>query len=250
MKVYENIERAMFIKPLKVKAIYFDLDNTLVDRRASIDRFAEVFVHHFERQLNQANAEVIAERIQQIDCGGYLPSGSGYKKISQAIAGELYRWLDWVVPISETQLEAFWREQFPQCTVVMSGALETLTRLTERGFHLGIISNGSLDSREKTVAATPFSNFIQQLVSSGQFGQKKPHPEIFLSTLEAAGFKPSQCLYVGDHPVNDIQGALSAGLHAVWLKGFHEKKNLPKGAISIESLPEILNLVCASHYSR
>ena len=125
----------------------------------------------------------------------------------------------------------------------MSGALETLTRLTERGFHLGIISNGSLDSREKTVAATPFSNFIQQLVSSGQFGQKKPHPEIFLSTLEAAGFKPSQCLYVGDHPVNDIQGALSAGLHAVWLKGFHSSTRLPLQTPVITSLLELLSLI-------
>lgn len=243
MKVYEETERGKLINPLKVKAIYFDLDNTLVDRRASIDRFAEVFVHHFKRQLNQATAEVIAERIQQIDCGGYLPSGSGYKKISQAIAGELYRWLDWVVPISETQIEAFWREQFPQCTVVMTGALETLTQLTEQGFHLGIISNGSHDSREKTVAATPFSHFIQQLVSSGQFGQKKPHPEIFLSTLEAAGFKPSQCLYVGDHPVNDIQGALSAGLHAVWLKGFHDSTRLPQQTPVITSLLELLSLI-------
>lgn len=28
-------------------------------------------------------------------------------------------------------------------------------------------------------------------------------------------------LFVGDHPINDIQGAINAGMNAVFMEGFH-----------------------------
>jgi len=35
------------------------------------------------------------------------------------------------------------------------------------------------------------------------------------------GIAPERCLFIGDHPVNDVQGALGAGMQAILLEGFH-----------------------------
>lgn len=29
---------------------------------------------------------------------------------------------------------------------------------------------------------------------------------------------PEQCVYVGDHPVNDIEGAAAAGMNTIWIR--------------------------------
>jgi len=43
------------------------------------------------------------------------------------------------------------------------------------------------------------------------------------STTGVHGKKATRaCWFVGDHPVNDIAGAHSAGMRAIWLRGFHD----------------------------
>ena len=47
---------------------------------------------------------------------------------------------------------------------------------------------------------------------------KKPDPRIFQLALDHFGLEPEQCLYIGDHPLNDIQGAAKAGMNTIWMK--------------------------------
>ena len=49
---------------------------------------------------------------------------------------------------------------------------------------------------------------------------------------------PEECLFIGDHPINDIQGAQNAGMHPVWMEGFHEVDPYDAQLIS----PRIKNL--------
>jgi len=51
--------------------------------------------------------------------------------------------------------------------------------------------------------------------------------------------QPEQCLYIGDHPVNDVQGATAAGMHALWMQGFHPDAGHIQ--YKIQQLPEIFD---------
>ena len=53
-------------------AIYFDLDNTLTDRNASIDAFAKRFIAHFSNELSITNVDKVSQIIREQDNGGYL----------------------------------------------------------------------------------------------------------------------------------------------------------------------------------
>jgi phosphoserine phosphatase len=54
-------------------------------------------------------------------------------------------------------------------------------------------------------------------VISGDLGTGKPGREIFAHTLEVLGVTPDRAVMVGDSLERDVEGALAAGLRAVWL---------------------------------
>ncbi|MFD2178561.1 HAD family hydrolase [Veronia pacifica] len=224
-------------------AVYFDLDNTLVNRALSIDSFATLFAQVYGAKLLKVSISEISGIVKKADNGGYLASDSKYKKISEAIAFELSSKLPWREKISEAEIHEFWKTRFPQCTVEMAGAADVVNHFAKHGVHLGIISNGAEPSRLATLAATSFADRFKQVVSSGAFGTKKPDPEIFVQTAIAAGFEPSDCYYIGDHPVNDVDGALAAGMKAIWLSGFHQQDGVLPEAQVITALVEILPLI-------
>jgi putative hydrolase of the HAD superfamily len=120
-----------------IKAIFFDLDNTLVDRSASIERFAVAFVDVYQTRLVQADVERITDLIKQIDNGGYLALGSPYKKVYEAIGGELAKQLDWLDNPGADELTRFWQVEFPKNTVEMDGAKRLLQQLHTDGYYLG-----------------------------------------------------------------------------------------------------------------
>jgi HAD superfamily hydrolase (TIGR01549 family) len=56
------------------------------------------------------------------------------------------------------------------------------------------------------------------IVTSGDWGVAKPHPEFFQRVLEVAQAAPEKILYVGDHPANDVFPAKAAGLRAAHIR--------------------------------
>ena len=83
------------------------------------------------------------------------------------------------------------------------------------------------------------------VVVSGDIGIYKPDRRIFDEAIRRAGIENSQALYVGDHPVNDIQGALGADMKAVRMNyGDFKGKGLGQATVAeIESIRELLDLI-------
>jgi len=68
---------------------------------------------------------------------------------------------------------------------------------------------------------------------------RKPDPRAFAPLLEALGLAASEIAYVGDSVSADVEGALGAGLRAVWLNRWRDPWPLPPGVVSITSLSEL-----------
>lgn len=118
-----------------------------------------------------------------------------------------------------------------------------LERLSQSSHYLDIISNGSENSRVRTLEATRLSPLIQMMISSQAAGDAKPSIDIFLSAARQAGYQPEQCCFIGDHPVNDINGALAAGMHPIWLRGFHSEEELPDQVAIVDGLDEVFKVI-------
>ncbi|MEO9385711.1 HAD family hydrolase [Chromobacterium phragmitis] len=203
------------------QAVFFDLDNTLVHRAASIDLYAERFWRDFGHAIASGGEEWVAEVIKRCDNGGYLPAGSPFASIKQAVSHGLKTEMAWRQDVEQEALLAHWERWNAVCTAAMPGAAEAVAALLAQGVCIGVISNGSHRTRLEKVACLSFASVIGLTVSSESAGVKKPDAAIFRLAAEALGVRPEDCWYVGDHPVNDVLGAARAGMTPVWLSGFH-----------------------------
>jgi putative hydrolase of the HAD superfamily len=68
---------------------------------------------------------------------------------------------------------------------------------------------------------------------------RKPDPRAFTPIIEALGLAPEAIAYVGDSVTADVEGSLAAGLRAVWLNRWNDPWPLPSGVVSIASLAEL-----------
>jgi putative hydrolase of the HAD superfamily len=204
-----------------LRGVLFDLDNTLVHRNRSIARYAERFVADFSEQLEATSSAHVARAIELQDNGGYLPHDSEFLTIKDAVAHALTNDLSWKISAKSEEIADHWSSFFPQCAVEMDGAEALVCALAARHLNIGVVSNGAERSRVKTVAQLSFRRHIAFVLSSERADVRKPDARIFTAAAAELGLTNDQCVFVGDHPLNDVAGALAAGMSAIWFDGFH-----------------------------
>ena len=94
---------------------------------------------------------------------------------------------------------------------------DVLPALAARGLRLGVISN-SHRSLEAFTEHFALDRFVRTHVSAHPNRRMKPHRSIFEAALADAGVRAEEALMVGDSLRADVEGALNAGLRAVWLR--------------------------------
>ncbi|GIP19936.1 HAD family hydrolase [Paenibacillus sp. J22TS3] len=81
-----------------------------------------------------------------------------------------------------------------------------------------LLTNGCPALQQEKLDGVPkLAPYFDEIIISGSFGKGKPDPSIFEHALSLLGVEPSEALMVGDKLTTDIKGALSAGIHSVWV---------------------------------
>ncbi|MBI2765681.1 MAG: HAD family hydrolase [Chloroflexi bacterium] len=109
-----------------------------------------------------------------------------------------------------------WAEVFPD-------AVASLTALRGRGLKIGLLSNTwwAAAWHNADLAVHGLQPLIDELVYTSDLTHSKPHPAVFREAARRLGVSPEECLMVGDRPIDDIRGAISAGMLAVWRQNNH-----------------------------
>jgi putative hydrolase of the HAD superfamily len=131
-------------------------------------------------------------------------------------------------------------------TRLLPGAEETLHTLVEQGLRLGIVSNrmhgGTLLLDD--LGYFGISHYFSSVIASCDAGYMKPHPSLFLRSLEELGAEPGEAVMVGDDLRADIAGALAVGMRAVWMRRPPTRTDEPPVGVpsmtQLRDLPEIL----------
>jgi FMN phosphatase YigB (HAD superfamily) len=130
----------------------------------------------------------------------------------------------------------------------LDGAADTLGRLRERGFRLGLISNtvwpGS--SHRKDLDRYGLSSYLEHQIFSADARAWKPHRDVFEMELKALTLTPDEAAFVGDSLYFDVWGAQQAGLRGVWIE--QKVRWLPDGIevtpdATIRNLPELPDVI-------
>lgn len=209
---------------LPVKAVFFDLDDTLwpivpVIQRAEtvmfdwLTQYAPNVAKHFniETLRERRKALMASDPVYQLDLRALRRAGlvEAFEVVGEDIA------------LVDRAMEIFSKARNE--VILFDDVLPTLERLQNK-LMLGSISNGVAD-----LETIGLAHHFQISIAAYRIGTAKPDPMIFRAACDALQIEPSEAAYVGDDPVLDVEGAQKAGLYGIWLNrpGVSSIRNLP-----------------------
>jgi putative hydrolase of the HAD superfamily len=187
--------------------VFFDLDNTLIDRQAACDSYFVELRRRFPGALAAPDALQVLHRIDD--------AGLTDRRVFCAEVVQRY-------PALGMSAADFWddfADGLVSATVPCAPALVAELRALGARLKVAVVTNGSgRRQRAKLSRAGLASLFTdEQLFVSGEVGAAKPDRRIFQLALERTGLAADRVLFVGDDPVRDIGGARAAGLRTCWV---------------------------------
>jgi HAD superfamily hydrolase (TIGR01549 family) len=115
--------------------------------------------------------------------------------------------------------------------------IPVLNRLREAGRTVGVVSNMS-DSGDRIAQQVGLTNHVDFLITSRDAGANKPHPPIFLQSLERASCTADEAILVGDSIDSDVEGAFAVGIKPILIDRDHRYESY-KTHPRITSLDEL-----------
>jgi putative hydrolase of the HAD superfamily len=224
-----------------IKAVLFDIDNTLFDT-ATLAKMSRVNavkammesglpirnVQRGYRLLLKIVEKYGANYDQHFD---RLLEALGYTRDPKIIAAG-------IVAYHDTKL-AYLK---PDPDVI-----PTLIALRDKDCKIGIVSNGRSVKQWEKIIRLGLQHFFHTVVISEEVGFEKPDPKIFELALKELGVKPEEAAYVGDSSELDVLGANAAKLVSVRLvkrkrkEPRFDKSMRPK--VTIRKVSELLSLL-------
>ena len=191
------------------KAILFDLDDTLLDRARTFERYFDKFAARYAEQLGPCEKQALQTAILDAD-------GRGYRTRDQ-MAQLLLKTLPWRSKPDVREIVDNYRIDFLDCAYLSDGIHALLDDLHARGIKTGVITNGESIVQRRKLEGLGLAGRMDVIAVSEEVGFKKPHPAIFSWTLDKLGVAAAETWFIGDHPDNDIIAAEAVGMTAFWL---------------------------------
>ena len=219
----------------RLRAVLFDLDDTLIDRRASLVGYAPRFHRDFQERLQPTSVATVERQLLRADQGGYSQGRRPHTLVAELVWSR--------VPDAE-ELADHWQQHFPRYTVPRDGLADTLRSVRALGLRTGVVTNGAVADQAAKLERIPAREYLEAIVISESAGVDKPNARIFELALQELGVSADEAWFVGDHPLNDVVGAARAGLEPVWLRGSHRWPPAePAPGRQIDALPELVKLL-------
>ncbi|SDM88937.1 putative hydrolase of the HAD superfamily [Psychrobacillus sp. OK028] len=192
-----------------IKAILFDLDGTLLNRDESLKIFVDKQYDRLSHLIGHITKDAYITRFIQLDSRGYVWKDKVYRQLVEEFA---------VTKITWEELLQDYLEEFKYSCVAFDHLLLMLEELKKREVLIGMITNGYGQFQMDNIKALGIESFFQVILISEWEGMKKPDSQIFLRAADKLGVLPSECVFIGDHPENDVQGAMKTGMMGIWKK--------------------------------
>jgi len=207
------------------RAVFLDLDDTLFDRTAAVQRWAATMLPELgeadERWLLESDARGRRSRLDfATDLVARFELTMRPDVLASAFALQL---------AAHVEREAGVREQIARL------AIQT---------RVAIVTNGSGAAQRMKLRRLGLDQLVHAVFISGELGIAKPDPEIFQRALRWSGQAAVDCVFVGDDPVNDIAPAAALGFATAWRERDAWPSELPPPTHRLASLAA-LEQVCA-----
>ncbi|MBP3038972.1 HAD family hydrolase [Bacillaceae bacterium Marseille-Q3522] len=256
-----------------IKAIFFDLDDTLLwDKKSVKQAFAAtctLAAEKFKISADQLEEAVRKEAralyatyetypfTQMIGINPFEAmwatfdsDGEDFKKLKELAPEyqkEVWRRGLHALGIDDRNFAAELAKRFPverkNNPFVFAESFSVLDRLKGQ-YKLLLLTNGCPALQNTKLTLTPeLAPYFDHIVISGAFGKGKPDAAIFEHAVKLAEVKKAEVLMVGDNLKTDILGAKRAGITSIWLNREKIPCNEVEPAYEIHHLEEIFTIL-------
>jgi putative hydrolase of the HAD superfamily len=201
----------------EIRAVGFDLDGTLFDHRGSaivgVDSFLEslgIEPSEYARELwfTAEEEQIERWRSRRID----------FQEQRRERLRTVLPALGLTAPADAAKLDALFEgylSGYRTAWRAFSDSVELVTRVKATGRRVGLLTNGSERQQLDKLRVTGLLEVFDHVCISESIGVQKPDPEAFRLLATGLGVEPEECLFVGDNPLHDIEGARAVGMDAL-----------------------------------
>ncbi len=226
----------------KYRHLFFDLDHTLWDFDSnSTDTLVELYDQYglekyfdsfetFHKQYEKHNTT-----LWRLYRGGKIKKGElNFERFRQPLQSAGCTDEDMARRLSSDYLIVS-----PTKTALLPYAAGILDYLKEK-YSLYIISNGFNEVQHRKLELSGIRHYFKRIFISDIIGIHKPNRDFFDYIVKSTNARKNECIVIGDSIETDIEGALNAGLDAIFYNSraiVHDKE----GLIEISSLQQLKN---------
>ncbi|MGK5066892.1 YjjG family noncanonical pyrimidine nucleotidase [Janthinobacterium sp. RT4P48] len=199
---------------MKYTLFLFDLDDTLLDFRASEKRS---FMHTMHTLGLRDGIDALFTRYQEInvDLWKRFELGTVTKDFLKV---ERFRksFQENAIDLDPELASRVYLESLPDTVVLLDGAKQVCAALSAIG-EVGIITNGVEAIQNRRIAASGLGGYISFVATSEACGHAKPDVRFFeYATKMASAFNKETTVIIGDRLDADILGANRYGIDSCW----------------------------------
>lgn len=217
-----------------VKAVIFDIDETLINHYKAIEKALCIF--HEKKSLSEkVTIPELVKYWNEAERKFFELYLQGKMTIlEQRIARIQHVYRGFGVRLNEIEAKNTIEEylcHYRDSWELFDDVVDCLNSLKE--YKLGIISNGDPVQQRMKLEKTGIEHYFSVVLISGDINIPKPHKEIFMEALNRLGVKPEEAIYIGDDPVKDIHGSSGAGIYPILIDRYDKNRSAVHQSIRV-----------------
>jgi putative hydrolase of the HAD superfamily len=241
----------MLMQAIRVKAVLFDLFETILLLRKDVDYYDQCLKKLYESLVSSGinvSFSDFSKAYFKARNELYAMTRDNFEephfsiRISLALREMGYNY-DATHPVVRDATMAF-SDEFMRYIYPDEDVYLVLQRLHGR-YRIGIVSNFAIpECIHKLISIYDLGNFLDAIIISAEINRRKPDPKIFNTALSYLGVAAQDSVFVGDTPNVDIKGAKSVGMKTILIERRPIDLNIEdKPDVTIKKLRDLLEIL-------